>query len=108
MSRPTIHRPESTKPDQTEDSGTVRSCSLRPMINYIRNETSLFNKLISAISIDKCEYNPTSHIKPILPNDKKQISTCMSIMSEYSDCRDINPEYKCEELREFMLKIKCI
>ena len=108
MSRPTINRNECTNNESTEHSGTVRSCSLRPMINYIRDEMPLFNKLLNAVNIDRSEYNPTSDIKPILPNDKKQISTCISIMSEYLNCREINPEYKCEEIREFLLKIKCI
>jgi hypothetical protein len=108
MSRPTIHRPECRKPEQTEDIKSVRTSSLRPMFDYIKSDSSIFCRLITAIRVDKNDYIPTTDIKPILITDRKHINSCMSIMSEYLDCRDINPEYKCEELREFMLKIKCI
>ena len=108
MSRPTIIRLNSNINDQNEEQGNVRACSLRPMINFIRNESSTFNKLLNAVNIDKSKYQPSTDIKPILATDREQINTCISIMSEYLNCRDINPEYKCEEIREFLLKIKCI
>ena len=107
MSRPTINRPESSDKFQTEDVGNVRSNSLRPVFDYINDESSWFNKLIYSVKVNT-HYKPSSKIDPILQNDKKHINSCMSIMSDYLKCREIKPEYKCEEIREFLLRIKCI
>jgi hypothetical protein len=106
MSRPTINRPESSN-IEIIDVFPLRSTSLRPAYKYI-NETPLFNKLLNAVKLNRNNYKPSNDIKPILTADRKQINTCMSIMSEYLNCREINPEYKCEEIREFLLRIKCI
>ena len=108
MSRPTINRPESSDAIRTEDVKTVRSNSLHPLFDYIKNESSIFNKLINAVNVDKNNYNPKTDIKPVLETDRKHINSCISMMMQYLDCRDINPEYHCEEIREYMLKIKCI
>ena len=107
MSRPTINRPESSDTIRTEDVKTVRSNSLRPVFDYINDDTSLFNKLIYSVKVNK-PYKPSSKIEPILPNDNKHITSCISTMSEYLNCREKNPEYKCEEIRDFLLRNKCI
>ena len=107
MSRPTINRPESANNNTNEDVKTIRSNSLRPVFDYINDESSWFNKLIYSVKVNT-HYKPSSKIEPILPNDKKHINNCMSIMTKYLNCRDEKPEYKCEEIREFLLKIKCI
>ena len=108
MSRPTINRPESIEKIQNEDVKTVRSSSLKPVYDYIKSDASIFCKLIGDIRVDKINYKPSTDIKPILLADRKQINTCMSVLSEYLSCREINPEYKCEEIRDFLLIIKCI
>lgn len=91
-----------------ETKNPVRSSSLHPMFNYIRNDTSLFKQLIDCVTIDKNDYHPSTDIKPILKHDKEHINTCMQVMLEFINCREINPEYNCEQIRDFLIRIKCI
>lgn len=108
MSRPSMHRTNNKNLEQDDNLNSVRTSSLHPMFNYIRNDSSLFKQLLDSVTIDKKHYEPSIDIKPILKHDKEHIKTCIKIMSEFIDCRQINPEYNCEQYRDFLLRIKCI
>jgi hypothetical protein len=90
MSRPTIHKPEYY-------TDTPRTSSLKPIIQTIIEKV-------------KCkDYTPSSKIEPIVSeSEKNHLCVCAAHFKNYLECRDINPEYRCEQYKQYMIKLKCI
>ena len=93
---------------------TYHTCSsTTPIIDSPPRHTGLndtIGVIQSFISIIKpSHYKPTTDIIPLTTkNNKKHLYNCVNVMYKYVDCRENLPEYKCENIREFMIKMKCV